>query len=90
MATFVDEVRGSLDYYMASSGSGPLTRLVLTGGGSRLSGLAERLAAATRLPVEQGNPIAPLQVGDTGLSPEQIQFVEPLAVVPVGLALGAV
>jgi type IV pilus assembly protein PilM len=90
VATFVDEVRGSLDYYMASSGSGPLTRLVLTGGGSRLNGLAERLAAATRLPVEQGNPIAPLQVGDTGLSPEQIQFVEPLAVVPVGLALGAV
>ena len=36
VATFVDEVRGSLDYYMASSGSGPLTRLVLTGGGSRL------------------------------------------------------
>jgi type IV pilus assembly protein PilM len=90
VATFVDEVRGSLDYYMASSGSGPLSRLVLTGGGSRLNGLAERLAAATRLPVEQGNPIAPLQVGDTGLSPEQIQFVEPLAVVPVGLALGAV
>jgi type IV pilus assembly protein PilM len=31
----------------------------------------------------------PLQVGKTGLTPEQIAFVEPLAAVPVGLALGA-
>ena len=43
--TFVDEVRGSLDYYLASSGSTPISRLVLTGGGARLAGLAERLQA---------------------------------------------
>ena len=88
-AAFIDEIRGSLDYYLASSGSSPISRLVLTGGGARLAGLAQRLQAATRVPVEQGNPIHPLQVGRTGLSPEQIAFVEPLAAVPVGLALGA-
>jgi type IV pilus assembly protein PilM len=88
-AAFIDEIRGSLDYYLASSGSSPIARLVLTGGGARLAGLAQRLQAATRVPVEQGNPIHPLQVGRTGLSPEQIAFVEPLAAVPVGLALGA-
>ncbi len=85
---FVDQVRGSLDYYTASSGSQPLSRLVLTGGGSRLIGLAERLAQATRVPVVPGNPFADLTVGKTGLSPEQLTFVEPLASVPVGLALG--
>jgi len=85
---FVDQVRGSLDYYTASSGSQPLSRLVLTGGGSRLIGLAERLAQATRVPVVPGNPFADLSVGKTGLSPEQLTFVEPLASVPVGLALG--
>ena len=88
-AAFIDEIRGSLDYYLASTGSSPISRLVLTGGGARLAGLAQRLQAATRVPVEQGNPIRPLQVGRTGLTPEQIAFVEPLAVVPVGLALGA-
>jgi type IV pilus assembly protein PilM len=88
-ASFVDEIRGSLDYYLASSGSSPLSRLVLTGGGARLGGLAQRLQATTRLPVEIGSPIHSLQVGRTGLSPEQIAFVDPLAAVPVGLALGA-
>jgi type IV pilus assembly protein PilM len=87
-ATFVDEVRGSLDYYLASSGSAPISRLVLTGGGARLGGLAQRLQAVARVPVEVGTPLHSLQVGRTGLSPEQIAFVEPLAAVPVGLALG--
>ena len=89
-ATFVDEVRGSLDYYTASTGSASITRLILTGGGSRLTGLAERLQTSTRIPVVSGNPIERLTMGKTGLSPEQLTFVQPLAVVPVGLALGAV
>jgi type IV pilus assembly protein PilM len=88
-AAFVDEIRGSLDYYLASSGSAPISRLVLTGGGARLGGLAARLQAATRVPVAVGTPMHSLRVGRTGLSPEQIAFVEPLAAVPVGLALGA-
>jgi type IV pilus assembly protein PilM len=87
-ATFVDEVRGSLDYYLASSGSAPISRLLLTGGGARLGGLAKRLQVTTRVPVEVGTPMHSLRVGRTGLSPEQIAFVEPLAAVPVGLALG--
>jgi type IV pilus assembly protein PilM len=88
-AAFVDEIRGSLDYYLASSGSAPISRLVLTGGGARLGGLSQRLQVTTRVPVQVGTPMHSLQVGRTGLSPEQIAFVEPLAAVPVGLALGA-
>jgi type IV pilus assembly protein PilM len=87
-AAFVDEVRGSLDYYLASSGSAPISRLVLTGGGARLGGLAQRLQVTTRVPVQLGAPMHSLQIGRTGLSPEQIAFVQPLAAVPVGLALG--
>jgi type IV pilus assembly protein PilM len=87
--SFVDEVRGSLDYYMASTGSAPIARIVMSGGGGRLSGLADRLAQATRLPVVAASPISTLSVGNTGLTPEQIAYLEPLAAVPVGLALGA-
>lgn len=89
-AAFVDEVRNSLDYYASSAPAGSrLQRLVVTGGGSRLSGLADRLEAATRLPVTVGNPLRSIHVGRTGLSDEQIDFVQPLVAVPVGLALGA-
>jgi type IV pilus assembly protein PilM len=86
---FVDQVRGSLDYYMASPGARPIELIALTGGGSRLNGLADRLQTATRISVKQGSACEELSLGKTGLSPDQLKFVEPLAAVPVGLALGA-
>jgi type IV pilus assembly protein PilM len=79
----------AVTFVEASTGSTRISRLVLTGGGARLTGLAERLQSATRVPVTLGNPMERLALGKTGLSPEQISFVQPLAVVPVGLALGA-
>jgi len=87
---FVDEVRGSITYYLNTTGSQGLSRIVLSGGGSLADGLAQRLATATRTPVEYGRVLSSVQVGKTGLSPEQLQYVEPLAAVPVGLAMGAV
>jgi type IV pilus assembly protein PilM len=86
---FVDEIRNSLDYYAASTPGVPLQRILLSGGGSRLDGLAERLSAATRLPVVAGDPLSTLKIGRTGLDDNQLAFVRPLAAVPVGLALGA-
>jgi type IV pilus assembly protein PilM len=86
--SFVEEVRGSLDYYLAQPGSVSLRRVVVSGGGARLGGLAQRLALATRLPVEPATPLSNLRVGKTGLTSDQLSFVEPLATVPVGLAMG--
>jgi type IV pilus assembly protein PilM len=85
---FVEEVRGSLDYYSAQPGAARIGRVVLSGGGSRLSGLVERLSAATRLPVEAAHPMSVLKIGKTGLTEEQLAYVEPMVSVPVGLALG--
>ncbi len=84
----VEEVRGSLDYYLAQLGAVRIGRVVLSGGGSRLSGLTERLRAATRLPVELASPLSVLRIGKTGLTAEQLAIVEPVVTVPVGLALG--
>lgn len=85
---FVEEVRSSLDYYAAQPGSPRLGRIVVSGGGSRLSGLVDRLATATRLPVEPARPMSLLTLGKTGLTQEQLAYVEPMVTVPVGLALG--
>ncbi len=85
----VDEVRGSLDYYASSNPDFPVGRVVITGGGSKLVGLAESLAAATRCDVVRGNPTATFTIGETGLDDAQLATVQPLAAVPVGLALGA-
>jgi type IV pilus assembly protein PilM len=89
LGEFVDEVRGSVDYFTATSGSRPITRLVLSGGGSLAPGLAQRLATAVRTQVEFGRTFSTMTVGKTGLDDDQIRFVEPMAAVPVGLAMGA-
>ncbi len=87
---FVEEIRGSLDYFAASNAGPHVERIVLSGGGSKLDGLADRLASATRLPVITGDPLWPLRLGRTGLDEDQLEFIKPLAAVPVGLALGAI
>jgi type IV pilus assembly protein PilM len=87
-SSFVEEVRGSLDYYLAQPAAVRVGRVVLSGGGARLSGLAERLATATRLPVQVARPLSSLRLGKTGLTEDQLAYVEPIATVPVGLAMG--
>lgn len=84
----IEEIRGSLDYYSATSTNGAVTRVVLSGGGGRLKGFPERLAERLRVPVEVGSTLSGVAVGRTGLSPAQLSFVDPVASVPVGLALG--
>ena len=85
---FLDEVRNSLDYYLAQPQAARVSRVVVSGGGSQLGGLVERLGELLRVPVEGGRPLSNVRVGKLGLSPEQLGHVEPLATVPVGLAMG--
>jgi type IV pilus assembly protein PilM len=85
----IEEIRGSLDYFAATSPSGPVTRVVLSGGGARMRGLDERLAERLHVPVITGSPLSGIAVGATGLSDAQLRFIDPIAAVPVGLALGS-
>ena len=85
---FVDEVRSSLDYYQAQTGSSRLSGVVLTGGGALLAGLSDRLASSVRLPVEVGNPFARWNATDTVYSEEDLAGVGPSLVTAIGLALG--
>jgi len=87
---FVDEVSGSLDYFAAANPGIRLQRILVTGGGSRLDGLLDRLGSEVRLPVQAGDPMANLRIGDTGLGQDQLDFVRPLSAVPVGLAMGGI
>jgi type IV pilus assembly protein PilM len=85
---FLEEVRGSLDYYLAQPQAARLSRVVISGGGAQLTGLVTRLGDMLRVPVDSGRPLSNVRIGKLGLSPEQLDHVEPLASVPVGLAMG--
>jgi type IV pilus assembly protein PilM len=88
LAPLVEEIRGSLDYYMAQSQSAPVDRVLVTGGGSRMAGLMERLQSQLSAVVEPARPLSGVKIGKgVGLSPQQLQAVEPLLAVPLGLAM---
>jgi type IV pilus assembly protein PilM len=90
LEVFVDEIRSSLDYYGASNPGFPVEQILVSGGGSLLVGISDRLSAVTRRPVLGGNPISGFHVGRTGLDDQQLATLQPLAAVPIGLALGVI
>ena len=85
----VDEIRGSLDFYLAQAEAAQIARVVLSGGGSRLTNFGRRLSAALRLPVEQGRTLRKVKPGKLELSEAQLVQAEPLMAAAVGLAMGA-
>jgi type IV pilus assembly protein PilM len=87
--SLVSEIQGSIDYYLSLEDSEPVTSVVITGGGSLTPGLTERLEASLGTPVRRGAPLSEMTVTKSGLTPEQIAQIEPVAAAAVGLALGA-
>ncbi|PID54160.1 MAG: pilus assembly protein PilM [Micrococcales bacterium] len=87
---FIDEVRGSIDYFNASNPTGRVQRIVLSGGGSSMRGLAQRLATELQTTTVAADALSRFGVGDTGLSDEQLAAVSTVGAVPIGLAIGAV
>jgi type IV pilus assembly protein PilM len=87
VAPVVDEVRGTLDYYVSSPEGGPLGQVTITGGGARLPELAERLRDSLGVPVDYGNPLEGIGLGKTGFPPEVLRAEADLLTVPLGLAL---
>ena len=86
---FVDEIRGSLDYYSAQTDAVPVRRAIISGGASQLPNLRERLGETLRMPVDRGHPMQELKIGNVGLASEQLIEAEPYLAVAIGLAMGA-
>ena len=87
LGPLAEEIRGSLDYYLAQSQSAPIGRTLVTGGGSRMPGLMERLQSQLGGRVEPARPLDNLKIGQVRLSQAELADLEPLLTVPVGLAL---
>jgi type IV pilus assembly protein PilM len=85
----IEEIRGSLDYYQAQPEASPIGRIILTGGGSRTIGLHDSLEQTLGITVEEGHPLAGVELARTGIPEERLIENEALLSVPIGLALAA-
>jgi type IV pilus assembly protein PilM len=88
VAALVEEIRGSLDYYVSQEGSEPVGSLIMTGGGSLTPGLVASVEQTVRSQVRRATPLSSINYSKSGLTQEQVIQVEPVAAAAVGLAMG--
>jgi type IV pilus assembly protein PilM len=81
------EIRGSIQYFSTTMGTLP-ERLILTGGGAELPGLADSLAESTGIDVCIGSPMRYLEDDGGGRHVHNGDSESPSAVA-IGLAIGA-
>ncbi|MFQ5966290.1 MAG: type IV pilus assembly protein PilM [Acidimicrobiia bacterium] len=86
--TLIDEIRGSIDYFMAEATDATVSRLLISGNGARLPHLANRMGRALGAEVEPVKIFdGVVKMGKVGLSEAELAQMQPTAPVPVGLGL---
>ena len=73
----VGEIRNSIQYFASLPGRLPVSRVLVTGGGSDLYGFIPMLESQIRLPVVTVSPLARVDTSKLDLSAEQARQVEP-------------
>ena len=84
---WVLEIKKAIDLYHANHPDAPLSRLVLSGGGSKVSGLVEYLASETGTQVELFNPFSNMTVNEKKIDPDYLKNVGPEMAIATGLAI---
>lgn len=88
VSAFIAEIRQSIDYFLAATPQiSSVSRVILTGGGSNLKGLRERIASELRVPVEHAVPTQTTATAKNFVLPEGLN--EAHLSVAFGLAAGA-
>jgi type IV pilus assembly protein PilM len=81
------EVARSLEYYRSRYEGAVVDRVVLVGGTARIDGLDRFFEDELGLTVENGNPLAEVDIAGGKISPDDLERDAPLLAVAVGLAM---
>ena len=87
-----NEIQKTFDFYRATSEDNRtvVQKILISGGGSKLQGLASELSARLELPVEVMNPFRNIKVDNRKFDPGYISEIMPEMAVAVGLAIRGV
>jgi type IV pilus assembly protein PilM len=90
--TLALEVKKTFDFYRttAQESEATIQKILLAGGGSKLPGLPDFLAARFDIPVEVFDPFRTIEVDATKFDPDYMREIVPEMAVAVGLALRGV
>ncbi|MBA2617640.1 MAG: type IV pilus assembly protein PilM [Rubrobacter sp.] len=82
-----EEVRSSIEYHHAQPRAREVSRLLLSGEGALIAGLASHLGELLGLPAENARPAEKLAANRSNISDEQLRAMEPVLAVALGLAM---
>jgi len=80
------EIKRSLDFFLGGNQGADVSKIYLSGGGSKVAGLQSLMQEKTSIPVEAVNPFKNLEIGTKDLDAESLKEVAPFFGVAVGLA----
>jgi type IV pilus assembly protein PilM len=81
------EIQRSLDFYLATSGSGEVSRVLVSGGSANIRALLDAVERRCRVPVERLDPMRAAQPEGRGVDLALLQARATQASVAIGLAL---
>jgi type IV pilus assembly protein PilM len=84
-----EQIAGSLDFYAGQPDAVPISRILLTGGGSRTPGILEAVGLRASVPVELARLGTTVRVKGNGIREAEVEGAQPFLPVPIGLALAA-
>jgi len=84
---WVQEIKKAVDLYHNNNSRTSLSRLVLSGGGARIKGLAQLLQEETGIPVETFNPFAGIIVDQQKINANYLRYIAPEMAISMGLAI---
>ena len=86
------EIQKTMDFYRATAedGEAAVQKILISGGGSKLTGLMEYLAHRFEIPVEVFDPFRQIRVDARSFDPDYMREVVPEMAIAVGLALRGV
>lgn len=86
------EIQKTMDFYRATveEGDSAVEKILVSGGGSKLTGLVDFLAQRFEVPVEMFDPFRKIRVDARGFDPEYMREIVPEMAIAVGLALRGV
>ncbi|WKZ33857.1 MAG: type IV pilus assembly protein PilM [Thermodesulfobacteriota bacterium] len=80
------EVKRSLDFFLGGAHGSYISKIFLSGGGSRVAGLQNLMQEKTSVPVEPVDPFKGIEANPKHFGPEALKEAAPLFGVAVGLA----
>ena len=86
------EIQKTMDFYRATveDGESAVQKILVSGGGSKLTGLADFLARRFEVSVEMFDPFRKIKVDARGFDPDYMREIVPEMAIAVGLALRGV